>query len=64
MKKKIGASLPEHITEKIEFYAKNLGTTPTEYLAQIAKDWFAKGCPPVSAEEVALRNQKAPKKAS
>lgn len=58
MKKKIGASLPEHVTEKIELFAKALDTTPTEYLAQIAKDWFARGCPPVSAEEEAVRNTK------
>ncbi|MFH1499495.1 MAG: hypothetical protein ABII82_16925 [Verrucomicrobiota bacterium] len=58
MKKKIGASLPEHITDKIEFYANALSTTPTEYLAQIAKDWFARGCPPVSPEEARLREAK------
>lgn len=64
VKKKIGASLPEHITDKIELYAKGLSITPTEYLAQIAKDWFARGCPAVSAEEKTLRETRPAKKAS
>lgn len=56
-KPQIAASLPSHVAEEVERYGKALELSKGEYLALIAKDWFARGCPPVTAEEKALRER-------
>lgn len=55
-KAQIAATLPEYVTEAIVHYGRQLELTKSEYLALIAKKWFADGCPPISAEEQALRS--------
>ena len=55
-KAQIVATLPDHVVDAIIHYAKQLDLTKSEYLALIAKKWFADGCPAISAEETALRN--------
>jgi hypothetical protein len=63
IKKKIGASFPDHITREIEKRADALQTTPSQYLAQIAEWWYGQNSPPVtSAEARARAEQKTPAK--
>jgi hypothetical protein len=63
-KRRFNASLPDHIADEIERYAKQLSATPTEYAALIIKDWYARGCPAVTADEERLRQtlEKSPKR--
>jgi hypothetical protein len=56
-KPQIAASLPSHVAEEIEKHGLALELSKGEYLALIAKDWFARGCPPVTPEEKTLRER-------
>ncbi|MFT3869857.1 MAG: hypothetical protein QM715_15515 [Nibricoccus sp.] len=54
-KPQIAASLPKHIAEEIQRFSTALDITKGEYLALIARKWYADNCPPVSDEEKRLR---------
>lgn len=53
-KRKFSPSLPDHIADEIEKRAERLQTSPTEYLADIARWWFGQGSPAISPEEQRL----------
>jgi hypothetical protein len=55
-KAQIVATLPDHVVEAILHHAKPMDLTKSEYLALIAKKWFADQCPPVTPEETAIRD--------
>lgn len=50
-------SLPPHVGAEVAKFAKALSTTDADYIARIATEWFARGCPAVAPEEDALRKQ-------
>ena len=54
-KRRYTVSLPDHVADAVEVHAKPLGATPTEYAGDIVRWWFGQGCPPVTADEQALR---------
>lgn len=51
----VNAKLPVHIINKLAEHGTYLEVSKSEYLALIARKWFADGCPPVTPEEDALR---------
>jgi hypothetical protein len=51
----VNAKLPAHIINKLVEHGTYLEVSKSEYLALIARKWFADGCPPVTDEEEALR---------
>jgi hypothetical protein len=57
-KRRYTVSLPEHIAEEVERFAKPLGSNPSEYISLVAREWFARGCPPVTPEEDQLRKRR------
>jgi len=57
-------SLPEHVATEITKHAGPLSSNPSEYIALIARKWFADGCPPVTAEEAKLRERTNARRAS
>jgi hypothetical protein len=57
-KPQVAASLPTHIVDEIDKHAKGLEVSRGEYLGLIAKEWFARECPPVTEEEKRLRVMK------
>lgn len=54
-KTQIVATLPDYVVEAIMHHAKTMDLTKSEYLALIAKKWFADRCQPVTPEELAVR---------
>lgn len=63
-KPRFTVSLPDHVATEIEKYAGPLSSNPSEYIALIARKWFADGCPPVTAEEAKLREKSNARRAS
>ena len=61
-KPQVAASLPSHVVDEIDKHAKALEVSRGEYLGLIAKEWFARECPPVTAEEKTLRDRSTPAK--
>lgn len=51
----VNAKLPAHIINKLAEHGTYLEVSKSEYLALIARKWFADGCPAVTPEEEALR---------
>lgn len=57
-KRRFTVSLPEHVSDEVHTFAAALDSNPSEYIALIVRDWFARGCPPITAEERTLRERK------
>jgi hypothetical protein len=57
-KRRYTVSLPDHVADAVDAHSKPLGATPTEYAGDIIRWWFGQGCPPVRADESALRRIK------
>jgi hypothetical protein len=64
LKRKLGATLSDHIVREIEKCADTVQTTPTQYLAQIAEWWYGQNSPPVTAAEARLRESTSQPKAT
>jgi hypothetical protein len=60
-KRRFTVSLPDHVADAIDRFAAPLGATPTEYACDVIRWWFGQGCPPVTHDEIALRNDTAAK---
>jgi hypothetical protein len=56
-KRRYTVTLPDHVADAVEQHARPLGSTPTEYTADVVRWWFGQGCPPVTHDEAALRNK-------
>jgi hypothetical protein len=54
-KRRYTVSLPDHVADAVEKHASLLGSTPTEYAADVIRWWFGQGCPPVTHDEAQLR---------
>lgn len=63
-KPQVKATLPEHVVNDMDKHAKALGVTRGEYLALIAKKWFADGSPAISEEETRVRDRHIARRAS
>lgn len=54
-KRRYTVSLPDHVADAVENHASPLGSTPTEYAADVIRWWYGQGCPPVTHDEAQLR---------
>ena len=57
-KRRYTISLPDHVADAVENHARPLGSTPTEYAADVVRWWFGQGCPAVTPDEAQLRKSK------
>lgn len=57
-KRRYTVSLPDHVADEIERYAKAVGAPPTEYVGDIVRWWFGIGAPPVTKDEEQIRGTK------
>lgn len=55
-KRRYTITLPDHVADAVEHYARSLTATPSEYAADVIRWWFGKECPPLTAEEDILRS--------
>lgn len=58
-KRRYTVSLPDHVADAVEKQARPLGSTPTEYAADVIRWWFGQGCPPVTHDEAELRKSRS-----
>jgi hypothetical protein len=58
-KRRYTVSLPDHVADAVEKHGRPIGSTPTEYAADVIRWWFGQGCPPVTHDEAELRKTKA-----
>lgn len=57
-KRRYTVSLPDHVADAVEKHARPIGSTPTEYAADVIRWWFGQGCPAVTHDEAELRKTK------
>ncbi len=60
-KARLTISVPDHISEDLAAKARLLGSTPTEYAANVVKWWYGQGSPALTSEEARLRAERSPK---
>ena len=53
-KRRYTVTLPDHVADAVEKRARPIGSTPTEYAADVVRWWFGQGCPPVTHDEQEL----------
>jgi hypothetical protein len=58
LKEQINTRLPETIVTEIDSRRKHMEETRGGYLALIAQQWYASGCPDVNEYESRLREKK------